>query len=236
MQELFFEAFNTVSGNIDLFYSTWNSFSSEWRMRQALPATINVPGYDERHPFINRDHSHLYYDTDRPGGPGNFDIWVSEYIHGSWITPQPLPEPVNSTGYEAAPYIAYYPGGQQLYYETTRSGTNELFVSEWDPIGEMWESPKRMCLDFISSLHPSINTVGNELLYHTDIGLGDYDIWISECLPTPTPTGTWVSPTPTITPTPKIPVDDMSLLPFLLMALVLSITVLRVLFALLTHT
>ena len=207
MQELFFEAYNVVNGTLDIFYSSWNIHSSAWRMRRPLPARINNLNFDERHPFISRDGNTLYYDTNRPGGSGDYDLWTSQRIKGIWLEPAPLYEPINSSAYEAAPYVSYFPGGKQLYYETTRSGANELFVSDWDPFKDMWSPPKRMCLEFISSLHPSINSNASELLYHSDGGLGDYDIWVSECLPTPTPTGTWFSPTPTVTPTSKAPVS-----------------------------
>jgi hypothetical protein len=221
--DLYFEAYNKVNATIDIFYSSWNTMTSGWRIRRPMPNTINYMSFDERHPFITRDNKQLYYDTNRTGGPGDFDIWVSEYVSGYWFPPNPLPEPINSSGYEAAPYVYYYPGGKQLYFETTRSGSNELFVSEWDSIHAEWEPPKRMCLDFISSLHPSINTMGSELLYHTYGTFGDYDIHVSVCLPTPTPTGVWYSPTPTATSTPHIPVDDISALQFLMLLSLLSL-------------
>jgi hypothetical protein len=221
--DLYFEAYNPVNGTIDIFHSTWNKVLSTWRVRKPLNSYVNYLNFDERHPYITRDGKQLYYDTDRLGGPGDFDIWVSEYLHGHWLPPEPLPVPVNSSSYEAAPYISHYPGGKQLYYETTRSIANELFVCEWDPVLEEWEPPKRMCLEFISALHPSINTIGSEMLYHSGGGMGDYDIWISECLPTPTPTGVWYSPTPTATSTPWIPVDQVTILPFICMLLILSI-------------
>jgi hypothetical protein len=222
MQELYFEAYNIVNGTLDIFYSSWNTHTSQWRIRRPLPTHISDLNYDERHPFISRDGNTIYYDTNRPGGQGDYDVWTSRRIKGYWLNPMPIYAPINSSAYEAAPYVSYFPGGKQLYFETTRSGDNELFVSDWDIIKSQWSPPKRMCLDFISSLHPSINTTASELLYHSIGGLGDYDIWISECLPTPTPTGTWYSPTPTATPTPYIPVNDVGIVSVILLVLIMS--------------
>jgi Tol biopolymer transport system component len=203
---LYFEAYNKVNTTLDIFTSNWHEPSSQWLPRKPLGLSLNSNYDDERHPFICRDGVTMYFDSDRPGGPGYFDIWVAEKLGSNWIAQGPLPPPLNTTAYEAAPYVFYYPGGRQLYFETTRWGDNELVVSEWDPVLKQWESPNRMCKGFSSSLHPSINTYGDEMLYHTAEYPGNEEIWIAHCNPTPTPTGTWFSPVPTVTPELVFPV------------------------------
>ena len=90
MQELFFEAYNLGNSSIDIFISTWDISLAEWKTRKPLSSTINTAAHDERHPFISRESNKLYFDTDRPGGPGNFDIWVTERYRGRWFSSSPV--------------------------------------------------------------------------------------------------------------------------------------------------
>lgn len=199
MQTLYFMGYNTSNNTYDIYYSQFNSKTSTWAPRKIANDPVSSPLYPDRHPCIMKDGRKIYFDSERPSGAGSFDIWEATSFRGKWIDAKPLPVPVNSAAYDAAPCVWEGPGKRELYYETERGGTSELFVSEWDTIAEMWLSPKRMCLAFIQSLHPSINSAGKEMFYHSSGKIGNYDIFIASCEPTPTPTGTWFSPTPTDT-------------------------------------
>lgn len=207
---LYFQAYNVTVKSFDLYYSNWDPILAIWAPRQHMGWTINSPDHDDRHPHICRDEESIYFDSIRPGGEGHFDIWMSRKFKGVWTNPRPLPDPINTSAYEAAPYIYEAAGLKQLYFESERGGVSQLYVSEWNPVLEQWDPPQLMCREFKSVLHPCINSDGSELLFHTAKigGYGSMDIWVAECLPSPTPTGTWLSPTPTASPTatPVVPV------------------------------
>jgi hypothetical protein len=200
---LYFQAYNLSVASFDLYHAKWNGALSTWYPRQHLGWNVNSADYDDRHPFIARSGDRLYFDSSRPGGEGYFDIWMSMNFKGVWSKPVPLPNPINTSAYEAAPYIFEGAGVKQLYFESERGGISQLYVSEWNPVLEDWDPPQLMCREFKSVLHPFINSTGTELLFHTAKigGFGSMDIWIAECFPSPTPTSSWFSPTPTLTPT-----------------------------------
>src|SRR5437899_11271260 len=50
--------------------------NSEWSAPVNLGATINTT-FNEQGPSLSNDELSLYFGSDRPGGFGGFDIWVS---------------------------------------------------------------------------------------------------------------------------------------------------------------
>ena len=216
---LYFQAYNRTILNFDLYYSDRDPITKNWNPRTHLGWVINSTDYNDRHPCITKNEEILYFDSDRPDGEGDFDIWVSRKFKGIWTNPRPLTHPINTSSYEAAPYVYQKGSVRQLYFESARGGVSKLYVSEWNPVMEEWDPPKLMCHEFISALHPFINSTGTELFYHTAKvgGYGSEDIWVAQCLPSPTPTGTWFSPTPTLIPThtPIVPLLAKSNQPFL---------------------
>ena len=78
-------------------------------------------GIDER-PAISRDNLSLYFDSDRPGGSGGTDIWVSHRasVGDQWGTPQNLGPIVNSSGNETSPNLS--PNGHWLFFGSDRPG------------------------------------------------------------------------------------------------------------------
>jgi len=50
---------------------------SEWSAPQNLGPTVNSP-FSELGPAISKDGLSLYFASNRPGGSGAFDIWVSQ--------------------------------------------------------------------------------------------------------------------------------------------------------------
>jgi len=53
---------------------------------------------------ITRDGNELYYHSDRPGGKGGLDIWVSKKVNGAWQTPENVAA-VNTERDEGWPFV-----------------------------------------------------------------------------------------------------------------------------------
>jgi outer membrane protein OmpA-like peptidoglycan-associated protein len=71
--------------------------------------------YWESQPSIAPDGKTLYFASNRKGGKGGGDIWVSQVQeNGMWSEPVNLGDSVNSTGGEASPFIHY--DNQTLYF------------------------------------------------------------------------------------------------------------------------
>jgi Tol biopolymer transport system component len=45
---------------------------------------INTPGFSTYAPVLSPDGEVLYFTSDRPGGMGAQDIWVSHFVNGQW--------------------------------------------------------------------------------------------------------------------------------------------------------
>lgn len=96
-------------------------------------AEINT-GYDELGPALAPDGSALYFHSDRPGGLGLYDLWVSRRREGAFGPPENLGPAVNSRYNDHSPSIAA--GGRTLYFASDRPDTG----ASGSPPSEAWSS------------------------------------------------------------------------------------------------
>src|SRR5690606_3751142 len=82
---------------------------------------------DELGPSLSPDGSRLYFYSDRPGGRGGYDIWLSQRGEsGGWSQPANLGEAVNSRYNECGAALA--PDGRSLYFATNRPAVEPEFA------------------------------------------------------------------------------------------------------------
>ncbi len=104
------------------------------------PATIEI-GEDSvviAHPALSPDGELLYFVSDRDGGYGGKDIWVSHKYSQGWSKPENLGSAINTPGDEMFPYVRmdgvlYFSSDTQVGY-----GGLDIFKAEKDKKGE-WE-------------------------------------------------------------------------------------------------
>ena len=58
----------------------------------------------EWYPVLARDGSFMIFVSDRYGGYGSGDLYISRFVDGEWQAPQNLGTDVNTRGFESAPY------------------------------------------------------------------------------------------------------------------------------------
>ncbi|MEZ4940098.1 MAG: OmpA family protein [Saprospiraceae bacterium] len=104
---------------------------------EPTPLPFNNNQFDDCHPVISIDGDKLFFASNRPGGFGGMDIYVSYKVGESWSEPVNLGAEINSKGNEAFPFVhadntLYYAsdglggqGGFDLYYVIPEDG------SEW---------------------------------------------------------------------------------------------------------
>ncbi len=126
---------------------------SIWTNAQSFGATINTPAY-EGMPCLSPDNRDLYFVSDREGGFGGLDIWVSRFENGLWQLPRNLGAEINTAGDETAPFI--HIDNRTLYFSSnglTGMGGADLYYCR--RTGDTtWSRPKNMG-------YP-INTTANE--------------------------------------------------------------------------
>jgi len=131
---------------------------SPWSEPVNLGAPVNTSTVDFS-PTLSSDELSLYFASDRPGGVGGIDIWVSHRACGdcAWEAPVNLGPVVNSPANDNGPSLSL--DGHLLFFSSTRPGGlggNDIYLSRRaDPTNDFdWASP--------AILGSQVNTGGAE--------------------------------------------------------------------------
>ncbi|MCW3071380.1 MAG: OmpA/MotB domain protein [Bacteroidetes bacterium] len=139
-------------GGCDIFYA--EKVGDAWSKPYNLGNSVNTQ-YRETQPSFSADGKSLYFVSNRPGGMGEHDIYVSELdADGSWKHPVNLGKKVNSKGDEQSVFI--HPDGRTLYFSSNGRigmGGFDIYVVRKDDKG-VWGEPV--------NLGYPINTYGDE--------------------------------------------------------------------------
>lgn len=94
---------------------------SDWSPPTNLGAVVNTE-FGDLSPMVSKDGRSLYFFSDRPGGFGGNDIWVSRRPnkHRPWGEPENLGPEVNTAYNENSPTLG--PGEYSLYFASDRPG------------------------------------------------------------------------------------------------------------------
>jgi hypothetical protein len=126
---------------LEIWYTERPSLDSPWGASQKLPAAINTPGSNNFCETLSADLHALYFISDRAGGCGGTDMYVSyrrnTHDNSGWETPVNLGCQVNSTEQElrASPFQGE-DGTEYLYFSSARLGgtgpvgTLDIYVSK----------------------------------------------------------------------------------------------------------
>ncbi|MDX2249947.1 MAG: OmpA family protein [Bacteroidia bacterium] len=103
-------------------YISFQKEDGAWTRPKNLGPTVNSSSSDAS-PFIAADNKTLYFASDREGGLGSFDIYVTRRLDDSWLTwskPENLGPSVNTPGFEANYSI---PASGEYAYIATEKGS-----------------------------------------------------------------------------------------------------------------
>lgn len=128
-------------GACDLYVSYREG--NEWTTPQNLGPNVNSNVWDSE-PALSADGRTLYFTSERKGGFGREDIWVTEKNEkGEWSPASNLGKDINTPGREVSPFI--HANGSTLYFSSTFHpgfGGFDAFYSSYN--GLSWSAPKNL--------------------------------------------------------------------------------------------
>ncbi|MEY3245403.1 MAG: hypothetical protein RL253_560, partial [Bacteroidota bacterium] len=116
-------------GSFDIYLS----YQTEqgWSERVHAGNVINTE-YWESAPCLSPDKKYLYFASDRPGGYGGTDLYVSTRLaNGKWSIPQNLGPAVNTAGDESCPFV--HADNETIYFNSNGHpgyGGTDLFLTK----------------------------------------------------------------------------------------------------------
>jgi len=131
--------------NVDIYISNSKSdvFNEEWGEISKLSATVNDPKYWDSQPTIAADGLTLYFASDRPGGYGGIDLYMTrkDPKTGYWSVPQNLGPNINTSKNEKTPFI--HSDSETLYFSSDGHfgfGGYDIFFVRKNEKGQ-WDEP-----------------------------------------------------------------------------------------------
>ena len=177
-------------GGVDIWFTTRPTKDNEWGPPVNLGSTVNTGGRDGG-PSISADGLALFLYSNRSGGYGSNDIWVTTRAttNNSWAEPANLGLTVCTSGNDCCPSISA--DGLTLFFASNRSGGsggNDLWATTRRTRADPWEPPVNLGSTVNSSSvedGASISADGSTLFFMSNRpgGVGSYDLWQAPVIP-----------------------------------------------------
>lgn len=167
--------------NSDIWISRFDGM--RWEPARKLKKEINTK-YWEAHGFITEDGSTLIFASDRPGGFGGLDLYISKLgADGEWGIPVNLGPEINTPFNEDRPFLIN--GGKTLFFASQghhNMGGYDIFRSQIQ-YNDLWGTPENLGYpvntpdDNIFFCPADNGKAGYISLYGRDGGSGKADIY-----------------------------------------------------------
>lgn len=170
---------NNSKGIMKLQIYTSTREGDDWSKPESLP--FNTKEYEEAHPAISPDGKTLIFSSDRDGGSGGMDLYMSKFLGGKWSAPVNLGENINTAGNEVFPYI--HDDGTMYFASNGWGGLGGLdMFSTKIQEDETWEEIENIGTPFNSPMDDFgliMNVLGTEGYFTSarDNGHGQDDIY-----------------------------------------------------------
>ncbi|HVA50524.1 MAG TPA: hypothetical protein VNH11_29535 [Pirellulales bacterium] len=169
-----------AEGDADIYRSHWQN--GRWQPAAAV-TELNTP-WDENGVAVSADGKQLYLASNRRGGKGGFDIYVSQRRASGWGVPKNLGDAVNTPANEYDPALAA--DGRQLYFASdrgTQTATTDLFVARRTASNRAWSeaAPLVRANSPVNERSPCLAEDGAVLYFSSDRqhrrGEKDFDLY-----------------------------------------------------------
>jgi hypothetical protein len=176
-------------GGNDIWVAHRASLDSPWETPQNLGPTVNTVS-NEGSPGLSRNGLLLFLPSNRPGGLGGNDIYVSQRSDPlddfGWSVPVSLGPAVNTAAFDAGPKFVHLPGRRDydtfLYFSRGQGSVTDTYEAPIDHDGMPLASAtlvSELIDPSTAELTPAISSNGKEALVASERAgtLGAFDFW-----------------------------------------------------------
>jgi Tol biopolymer transport system component len=170
-------------GNMDLWVSTRETTADDWGTPSNLGPIVNSSNADYMS-HISADGLSLYFSSERPGGLGLRDLWMTtrETTNDEWGEPVNLGPTVNTSSNERRMWISL--DGLMLLLQSDRpktSGAVDIYMTTRATTNDDWAEPVNIGppvnVSIISEVSPVVSSDGRTLYFSSYARIGNYGAW-----------------------------------------------------------
>ena len=189
--EMYFDSSRSSgSGGWDIWVAKRPTTNDDWGIPENLKQ-VNT-GQSDGVATISADELEMYFNSNRPGGHGDFDIWGTkrETKEDNWRPPVNLGPTINGSSLDGSPYLSA--DGLELYFSSRRSGgygSDDIWVTRRITTNDPWGPPVNLgpvVNSTASEGFPFVSSNGLLLFFSEDIqspiipeGFGKGDMWVT---------------------------------------------------------
>lgn len=149
---MLFTRWSDVSRNEAFIYMA-RTTDGKFYEAMKLGPQINTPGYKSVNPFVSFDGTKLFFASNKPGGKGGFDLYVSNIDENGFVgEARNLGDAVNTSGDEVTPF--FHAVSNTLYFSSTGwsgLGGLDIFKSSLNVDDSVYSIPKNLAAPINSS-------------------------------------------------------------------------------------
>jgi outer membrane protein OmpA-like peptidoglycan-associated protein/Tol biopolymer transport system component len=127
----------------DIWYTRRNTIG--WDEFKKINGPVNAPEHWDSQPTISFDGMDIIFASNRPGGYGGVDLYVTrKKPDGSWGVPENLGPEINTKENELTPFL--HSDSKTLYFSSKGHkglGGYDIFMAKQDELGK-WSKPKNL--------------------------------------------------------------------------------------------
>lgn len=164
----------------------------DWSAPVNLGPSINSAATDAA-PAVSKDGRTLYFNSNRAGGSGGNDIWVSQWQSSAeqWGIPVNLGPVLNTAGIEASPALSR--DEHWLFFHSNRGGNMDIWASyrkhvhddfAWQPPVNLGAGVNTAFEETMGGFFENDDNGAPQILFGSNRpGVGAFDLYVSELRP-----------------------------------------------------